>query len=171
MAKIAYGKLKLNTKRSEVITREWEDLTIEVKQYLPVEEMAELVSRIVNFSVDTNGYYNPIRIHIYLLVDTFLTCTNVTVTEKQKEDIYKLYDELKDSEIYKIVPNYIYQEVLNYVNELIHNIYEYKNSVYGILDGISSDYSQMDLDAQKIRDEIADPENLTLLKDILTKLG
>lgn len=171
MAKLAYGKLKLNTKRSEVITREWDDLTIEVKQYLPVEEMAELVSRIVNFSVDTNGYYNPIRIHIYLLVDTFLTCTNVTVTEKQKEDIYKLYDELKDSEIYKIVPNYIYQEVLNYVNELIHNIYEYKNSVYGILDGISSDYSQMDLDAQKIRDEIADPENLTLLKDVLTKLG
>lgn len=171
MAKVPYTKLKLNTKRSEIITREWDGLNIEVKQYLPIEEVSAVVEKIVNSSVDVNGYYNPIRVSIYLLVETFLASTNVTVTEKQKDDIFKLYDDLMDSEIYQIVPIKNYQIVGDYVNELIHNIYEYKNSVYGILDGISTDYSQLDLDAQKIHDELADPENLTLLKDVLTKLG
>lgn len=172
MAKIAYSKLNLKNNRSQVIEREWvNDIVIEVKTYLPVEEMADLVSRIVNFSVDTNGYYNPIRIQIYLLVETFLACTNVNVTEKQKEDIYKLYDDLKDSEIYKIVPLEIYQEVLGYTNTLIHSIYEYKNSVYGILDGISSDYSDLNFEVDELYNKLADKENLSVVRDVLTKLG
>ena len=41
----------------------------------------------------------------------------------------------------------------------------------GILEIVSQDYSNLDLDAQKIQKEIADPENMELLKNVLTKLG
>lgn len=170
MAKIAYGKLKLQEK-SQPIEREWDGNIIEVKEYLPVEELIELVQDIVNYSVDENGYYNPMKINVYLTVKTFFAYTNISITEKQMENIFKVYDALKVSEIYQIVPINTYQEVHGYVSELIRSIYEYKNSVYGILDSISEDYNNLNLDIENIQNKISNPENLTLLKDVLTKLG
>lgn len=170
MAKIAYGKLKLQEK-SQPIEREWEGNIIEVKEYLPIEELIELVQDIVNSSVDENGYYNPMRINVFLTVKTFFAYTNISITEKQLENIFKVYDALKVSEIYQIVPIEAYREVHGYVSELIRSIYEYKNSVYGILDGISEDYSDLDFDVKKLVESLSDSSNLNMLKDVLTKLG
>lgn len=170
MAKLAYSKLKLPTS-GDVVPVEWGGFTIEVKNYLPIEEMAQLVQDIVNDAVDTNGYYNPIKINMSLTVRTFLAYTNISVTEKQLENMSKFYDSLKISEIYKIVPVDCYREVHGYVSESIRSIYEYKNSVYGILDGISSDYSNLDLDINKLTEGLSNADNLTMLKDVLTKLG
>lgn len=170
MAKVAYGKLKLQEK-SQSIEREWEGNIIEVKEYLPIEELIELVQDIVNSSVDENGYYNPMRINVFLTVKTFFAYTNISITGKQMENIFKVYDALKVSEIYQIVPIKAYQEVHGYVSELIRSIYEYKNSIYGILDGVSSDYSNLDFDVKKLTESLSDADNLTMLKDVLTKLG
>lgn len=170
MAKVSYSKLKLPTSPTP-FEIEWEDQKIEVKEYLPAEEMLDLIQDIVNSSVDANGYYNPMKINMYLTVKVFFAYTNVNATEKQLDNIFKVYDALKISEIWKIVPVECYREVHSYVSEVIRSVYEYKNSVYGVLDGISADYSNLDLDAQKIRDSLADPDNLALLKDVLTKLG
>jgi hypothetical protein len=41
----------------------------------------------------------------------------------------------------------------------------------GILDNISTDYSNLNLDATEIQKKIGNPENITLLKDVLAKLG
>ena len=50
-------------------------------------------------------------------------------------------------------------------------IYTYRNSAMGILDIIGSDYSGLNFDATEIQKKIGDPENLALLKSIMTKLG
>lgn len=55
--------------------------------------------------------------------------------------------------------------------ETARHLYEYRNSVYGLLDAISTDYSTLELDAEKIKEKIADPNSLELLKNVLTKLG
>ena len=44
-------------------------------------------------------------------------------------------------------------------------------TVYGILDTVTADYSNLDLNASEIQSKLADPENMKLLKDVLTKLG
>lgn len=170
MAKLAYSKLKLPTS-GDVVPVEWDGFTIEVKNYLPIEEMAVLVQDIVNDAVDENGYYNPIKINMCLTVKTFFAYTNISITEKQMDNMAKVYDSLKISEIYQIVPVECYREVFGYVSESIKSIYEYKNSVYGILDGISSDYSNLDLDINKLTESLSNADNLTMLKDVLTKLG
>ena len=170
MAKLAYSKLKLPTS-GDVVPVEWGGFTIEVKNYLPIEEMAALVQDIVNDAVDENGYYNPIKINMYLTVRTFFAYTNISITEKQMENMAKVYDSLKISEIYQIIPVECYREVFGYVSESIKSIYEYKNSVYGILDGISSDYSNLDLDINKLTEGLSNADNLIMLKDVLTKLG
>ena len=50
-------------------------------------------------------------------------------------------------------------------------IYTYRNSVLGLLDIISTDYSSLNLDASEIQKKLADPDNMALLRGVLDKLG
>ena len=61
--------------------------------------------------------------------------------------------------------------ITNGVVDAIQAIYQYEHSVYGILNNIKEDYNNLDLDASKIQKELADPENMGLLKAVLAKLG
>lgn len=175
MAKVSFTKLGL-TKNSNVSIVEWNGQQIEVKDYLPMSEKLELVSTIINNSIDDNGYYNPMRVYINTIIEVILTYTNISVTEKQKEDIVKLYDlfvssGLSSKIIGETINPYEYQQIQKWIYETINSIYNYKNSVMGILDTISADYSNLDLDATTIQQKLGDPENLELLKSVLTKLG
>lgn len=175
MAKVSFTKLGL-TKNSDVSIVEWNGQQIEVKDYLPMSEKLELVSTIINNSIDDNGYYNPMRVYINTIIEVILTYTNISVTEKQKEDIVKLYDlfvssGLSSKIIGETINPYEYQQIQKWIYETINSIYNYKNSVMGILDTISADYSNLDLDATAIQQKLGDPENLELLKSVLTKLG
>lgn len=53
----------------------------------------------------------------------------------------------------------------------IENIYNYRNSVLGIMENVTADYSNLDLNASEIQAKLADPSNMELLKGILAKLG
>lgn len=175
MAKVSFTKLGL-TKNSDISIVEWNGQQIEVKDYLPMSEKLELVSTIINNSIDDNGYYNPMRVYINTIIEVILTYTNISVTEKQKEDIVKLYDlfvssGLSSKIIGETINPYEYQQIQKWIYETINSIYNYKNSVMGILDTISADYSNLDLDATAIQQKLGDPENLELLKSVLTKLG
>lgn len=175
MAKIPYSKLNLNKHRSEPMEREWgegeEKITFTVRTYLPIEELVELVQNIVNYSVDDKGYYNPMKIHMFTTVETFFACAEIKLTEKQRENYTKLYDELTDSEIYRFIPMNIYQQVTGYVSEVIRTLYEYKNSAYGIMDSLANDYKQLGESADDIQKKLSDPDNLTLVREVLSKLG
>lgn len=174
MAKIAFSKLGLKV-NNNTVTVPCGDYEIEVRNYLPMEEKTVLVSNVLNASSDANGYYNPLRVRVYLALEIVYAYTNLTFTAKMKEDILKLYDTLISSGLYNSIFNAIpksEQEELNdAVWQTISNIYEYKNSVMGILDTLKDDYSSLDFDATTIQSKLADPENMELLKGILTKLG
>lgn len=174
MAKIAMTKLGLN-KNNKVKIIDFNNQKIEVKQYLPVEEKLNMISDIINSSVDQNSFYNPGRLHIYQIVNIIMAYTNISFTDKQKEDIYKLYDLFAGSGLATAVINAIptdeYDFILEGTEETIQSIYSYRNSVMGILDNISADYSNLELDASKIQKDLADKENLTLLRDVLAQLG
>lgn len=174
MAKVTFTKLAISkTFPTETIT--WNDQEIEVKKYLPIEDKIKIVEKVLNESVDDNGYYNVIRLNVYIIVEAILAYTNITVTEKQREDILKLYDAFISSGLSKKILQDIVEEdfldLQDFVTVSIDNIYKYRNSAAGIMEAISRDYSDLELDAEKIKSDIANPDNLTLLKDVLTKLG
>lgn len=176
MAKIAYSKLGLNkmvNKESSII--EFNKQQIEVAQYLPIEKKLELISDIINSSIDNNTYYNPCRIEIFMLIKIIEAYTNLTITDKQKEDIFKFYDQLVASgfaeKVLDNIPAVDYNFIHRSVTKTIKNIYQQKNSALGILESISTDYSNLNLDASEIQSKLADPQNMELLKSILTKLG
>lgn len=176
MAKLTYSKLDLNKFiNKEPVIINFNSQNIEIIQYLPIEKKLDLITKIINESVDDNGYYNPCRVELYTLLEIIFTYTNISITEKQRENIFKIYDNFISSGLDKIIldaiPDTEYDYIVKSVKDTIENIYKYKNSALGILEIISKDYSTLDLDAQKIQQELADPDNLNLLKDILTKLG
>jgi hypothetical protein len=108
-------------------------------------------------------------------MEIFYAYTNVNFTEKQKEDEFKLYDMLVGNGLMEKVISLIPEEEINSVfvsvHQLIDSIYEYRNSARGIMEMITSDYSNLELDAENLQKNIANPENLQLLRDVLERLG
>ena len=177
MAKISYTKLGINKEElNKVQTVEYNGQTIEVKQYLPVIEKSELITRVLNNSVDeNNGYYNLLKMDMYLALEIVYAYSNISFTEKQKEDPMKLYDMLNASRVLNLIIGLVPDGEFYYLNKTTHemanNIVAYRNSVMGIMEAISADYSNLDLDATDIQKKLNDPDNMALLKDVLTKLG
>ena len=174
MAKVSFTKLGLKTNQ-EIKTFNFNEQIIEVKQYLPVNEKLALISNIINQSIDKNNFNNPLQVKVFTLLEIVYNYTNINFTDKQKEDSAKLFDMLYSSgfiaEVLDNIPNKEYDEIIEYTDKSIRAYYDYKNSVMGILENISADYSNLNLDATEIQKKIGDPENMALLKDVLTKLG
>lgn len=177
MAKISYNKLGITKDElNKVQTVEYNDQTIEVKQYLPIAEKSELITRVLNNSVDENtGYYNFLKLDMNLGLEIVYAYSNISFTEKQKEDPMKLYDMLNASKVLNLIIGLVPDGEFYYLNKTTHemanNIVTYRNSAMGIMEAISADYSNLDLDATDIQKKLNDPDNMALLKDVLTKLG
>lgn len=174
MAKVSLTKLGLKVNQ-DIKTIEFNEQIIEVKQYLPVNEKLVLIGNVINFAHDENNFSNPVKISIYTTLEIMYNYTNINFTDKQKEDPAKLYDMLISSglvsEIINAIPEAEYHEILCGVSDTIEAVYTYRNSVMGILDTISQDYSSLEFDATNIQKSLSDPNNMELLKQILTKLG
>lgn len=174
MVKIGFTKLSLKRK-NEVKTITINNNQIEIKQYLPVNEKLDLIARVINGAHDQNNFPNPIKIEVIGTLEMIMAYTNISFTEKQKEDIPKLYDLLEENGVIKDIISQIPEDEYNFIidgiNKTVDAVYTYNNSVLGILEAVSQDYSNLDFDIQKLQNDIANPENLKLVKEILTKLG
>ena len=174
MAKVSFTKLGLK-KNEEVGILHINEQDIEVKQYLPINEKLELISSVINSAADENNFSNPVKENVFLTLEILYHYTNINFTDKQKEDPVKLYDLVVSSglvnKVTDLIPEEELDEVINGVAQSVKAIYTYRNSVLGILESISKDYSNLDLDATEIQQKLADPDNMALLKQVLTKLG
>ena len=174
MAKVSFTKLGLK-KNEEVGILHINEQDIEVKQYLPINEKLELISSVINSAADENNFSNPVKENVFLTLEILYHYTNINFTDKQKEDPVKLYDLVVSSglvnKVTDLIPEEELDEVINGVAQSVKAIYTYKNSVLGILESISQDYSALNLDATEIQQKLADPDNMALLKQVLTKLG
>ena len=174
MAKVSFTKLGLK-KNTSVGSFDWNDQVIEVKAYLPIQEKLDLIATVLNNCQDENNFINEGKMSMFMDLEIVYRYTNINFTEKQKEDPAKLYDLLAGNGLLKdiltIIPSTEYQSIVIWLGKTANHIYDYRNSIYGILDALQMDYKGLDLDAETIKEKIADPEALGFLKDVLTKLG
>lgn len=179
MAKIPFSKLQATINNKVVqccfYDKNGAELQYEVKQYLSLKDKIEMIQNIINQSIDDNGFYNPMRVKLYMTLEIVYNYTNLSFTEKQKEDPFKLYDLLISTGIFMNVIDSMdeneWSEIQDDVWSTIKNIYDYRNSVLGILETVANDHDNLQFDAEAIKAAIGDPNNLTLLKDVLSKLG
>ncbi len=176
MAKPTLNKLKLVQKES-IKTITFNEQEIEIKQYLPIQDKLTLISEVLGLAAaaDENKFYNPGKIELFFAVKVIEYYTNISITDKQKENPTKIYDDIISSGLYKEIFAAIPEDdigfVYNVMKESIKQIYDYQNSAYGILDALNSDYKNLNFDVEKIMGDIQNKEGLEFLNEVMTKLG
>lgn len=133
MTKITYASLKLK-KNTEVKTFDFMDKTIEVLQYLPIQEKQDLVEITLQKS-ELEGFYNPILIDMYFHLHLVYLYTNLTFTDKQKEKEEEIYDILTSSglliEVIKNIPETEYQLLLDYMEDYLKDKIAFERTTFG----------------------------------------
>ena len=174
MPKPTLNKLKL-TQKNPVKTITFNEQEIEIKQYISIQDKLNMVSDILNLAADENKFYNPGKLDLFFVLKVIDNYTNLSITDKQRENFIKLYDDVISSGFYTEVFNAIPEDEVGYVytlmKECADQIYKYQNSAYGILDAMSTDYNELDFDIQKLVGDLKDKKGVEFLNDVITKLG
>lgn len=173
MAKLAFSKLGLKV-NNQVININYNEQNIEVKQYISVNDKLKLITDVINNTVDEHSFCNPVKVKVYTLIGIIENYTNITFTDKQKEDIVKLYDLLQSNglfeKIFNAIPREEFEELMSGVWDSCDAIYTYRNSIMGILDNVSADYDNVNVDVNKTIEQIKNLDH-SLLSDVMKKLG
>ena len=149
---------------------------IVVKQYLPIEEKLQLITNVINNARDGYNFSNPVKLEIYAFIEIFKYYTDIEFEEDDiNKDLGHTYDSLEVSglieEIYSCIPEEELQFILDSIENFADKYYTYLNSALGIMDNIVNSYGEAAVNAEEVNSKIANPENLKLVKEILTKLG
>ena len=154
MAKITFASLKLKTssETKEVTIGEHQ---IEVKQYLPASDKADLI-QIALQKAEENGIYNEVLLEVYFNLNLIYLYTNITFTDKQKEDELKLYDILESNgvvdQVIAVIPNNEYNALREYMDDMKFNMLNYKNTAGAVLQSVIQDLPKNAAAAKEIVD-------------------
>ena len=152
MSKVSYLNLKLKTDTSTE-TIDWNNNSIEIKQYLPIEEKYNLVMVTLQEAKESN-IYNPLKIDLFFHLNLVYMYTNINFTEKQKEDASKLYDNLMSSglltQIISKIPTEEYDMLYTYLENIKNDLDKYGQSFKAILDAIINELPEKASEAMKI---------------------
>ena len=166
MTKVSYTSLKLKTNTS-IKTIDFNDLKIEVLQYLPVSDKYDMLNITLQKSKE-GTIYNPLKKDMFFHLHLVYLYTNINFTEKQREDEAKLYDNLMSSglltTIIENIPEEEYDMLYTYLVELEEVILNYKNTIGGIIQDVINSLPVQAGEMQKIVDNF-DPEKLQRVLD------
>lgn len=169
MAKVTFSSLKLKTNTDVKEVKIGEHI-IEVKQYLSIENKNDLVE-IALQKAEENGIYNEILLDMYFNLNIIYLYTNITFTDKQKEDEPKLYDVLESNglidSVVAALPQREYAELVGYVEQMKKNILKYKNTAGAVLQSIIQDLPKNAAIAKDIIDSF-DPNKYQAVVDFAT---
>lgn len=141
MAKVSYANLKLKTNTS-VKTFSFEGQEIEVKQYLPTEDKYDLIMITLQNSRE-NNIFNSFKVDLYFHLNIIYLYTNLSFTEKQKENEYKLYDAIVSSGLLSLIleqiPENEYNFLLDHLGEIRKSLTEFNLSASAMVQSIVND--------------------------------
>ena len=141
MGKVSYADMKLKVKNN-VKTFKFQDNDIEVIQYLSSEDKYSLINITLQKSLE-DGFYNPLKLDVYFHLHLVYMYTDISFTEKQKEDEFKIFDTLKNNNFIDLmlenIPEDEYNYLLKIMEETIEKNEKYKNTVAGIMSKLIDD--------------------------------
>lgn len=174
MAKISFNKVTpIKNIDPKIINISGEEIT--VSQYLPIMDKAALVERLLNYSFDESGFASPIRLETYFSLELIRCYTNISITDKMIENAPKTYDSLEMNQVVNMVieaiPKEEYEALQTLIQDSIDNVARYNTSFVGMLRTAAADYKNTQINLNEMSNLITDPEQLTLVKNILEKIG
>lgn len=108
MAKVSFANLRMKI-QDEVKTIDIGNQMIEVKQYLPIADKYDLIMISLQQAKD-GKVYNPLKLDMFFHLNIVYLYTNLSFTDKQKEDPEKLYDILQTNGVITAVMEVIPSE-------------------------------------------------------------
>lgn len=140
MAKVSFTSLKLKTK-DDIKTIKIGEKEIEVKQYLPAADkntILEIAMQRADESTVMNTFALDALFHLYIV----FKYTNLSFTDAQKEDLFKLYDILESNGVIDIVieaiPEVEYNTLRDNLQEMTKAYGKYRNSAKAIVERFQS---------------------------------
>ena len=125
--------LQLDT---DVETFKWNELNIEVKQYLPIEDKYDLITIALQESYE-NGHYNILKLDMYLHLYIVYLYTNLEFTEAERNEPAKLYDMMQscgfiDSVVARMAQAE-YDNIFNLAKQEAEKLEQYKGTLASVL--------------------------------------
>lgn len=141
MTKVSYANMKLKVDTS-VNTFDFEGNKIEVLKYLPIEDKYDLIM-ITLQKAEENGVYNPLKLDIYFHLHLIYMYTNLSFTDKQRENELKLYDCLASNGFIYQFMNTIEDEEYNYLFQMmqdtVSDYMNYRNTAGAVIQSLIND--------------------------------
>jgi len=72
-----------------------------------MEGKSKVIENIINWSLDSTNFANPIRVKMNTVLEIMFAYTNINFTDKQKEDRLGLYDLIVSSGLWKAISDKI----------------------------------------------------------------
>ena len=150
MTKVSFASMKLKVD-TNVNTFDFEyngaTYSIDVLKYLPISEKNDLIEVALQ-KAEQNGNYNDVALEMYFNLNLIYLYTNISFTDKQKEDEPELYDKLQCSGLIDAVITNMdqneYSQLLEYLEKTKENRLVYGNSAAAVLRSFIQDLpSQM----------------------------
>lgn len=136
MAKVSFASLKLKTKE-EVKTIQIGEKEIEVKQYLPTEDKNSILEATIS-SADGGTVLNTFALEVFFHTYLIFEYTNLSFTDNQKSDLFKLYDILESNgiinQVIEAIPEYEYAELKDNLNDMVELYNTYRNSAKALVE-------------------------------------
>lgn len=152
--KVSYASLKLKVD-TEVKTFDFEGNKIEVLQYLPIEDKYSLINIALQSSKEGN-IYNQVKLEAIFNLYIVMMYSNITFTDKQKEDLFKLYDCLQSNGIIdSVIMNMAegeYKELYNLLSKTLEDRLHYDNTAAGVINNLIESLPAQAEEMQKIVD-------------------
>ena len=165
--KVSYANMKLKV-NTDVNTFDFHGQTIEVLKYLPARDKYDLLMITLQKAQNADGTYNDFLLNLYFELNLVYMYTNISFTEKQREDEFKLYDTLKSNGFYEkffqVINEDEYNELFEQLNAIKNASFKNKRSVAAIISGLIDDLPANAEAAAKIVESF-DPEQYKAVVD------
>ena len=154
MTQLKFSKLKLKVdttvKTHKILSSDDKEFTLEVKQYLPIKEKADLVTMAVETSV-VHGIIRKDFLEANLGLGVIYNYTNLEFTDKMLENALNTYDIVESTGLidltYSLMDEKEKDELFDYVNDYAEQMEKaYAASVTG--------YSAQEAAIQRVTDQI-----------------
>ena len=141
MASVSFTNLKLTVDKS-VNTFDFNGVKIEVLKYLPIEDKKDLIQIAMQKSYE-DGLYNDILLDVYFHLNIIYLYTNLNITDKQKEDEFKLFDKINSGGLMNAILDAMdedeYEYLRNSLEKSVADQMQYKNSAAAVLQSVIQD--------------------------------
>ena len=169
-----FEELNLTVQEGTLDCRISEDMVIPVKTYLPIQEKADLISYVVDCSIDDNtGCFSPVRLNVYFAIGIMKWYAGIEF--ESLDDASKIFDLLESNgvvdRVLAIIPEEERDFIQRLVDDTVEDIARYNSSFAGVVYSMTGDASNLDKSLEEILAKVKNREGLEVLSEIKNMVG